>query len=349
MGDWVQQRARERGDFSSPSSSSPSPSFHLLGYPDDEGIALNGGRRGAREAPDAIRSFLYRMTPASQSHLSTLDIRDLGNVHTSSMDLASRHQKGREIAYQSLQSGACFIGLGGGHDYAYADGGAFLEDTLSLSDSQGRQGEKGKPGQHKKPLIINFDAHLDVRDCCKGLSSGTPFYRLLKDFPQDSFHLLEVGIQSQCTSPFHAQWLREQGGWIWSLEDIYAPRGKEKEKEREKEGREGGRPGSLYQRLLPFLKEKNLLQSPTFISLDMDAFDSHSSPGCSQSWPMGLEVKDFFFTLGWLIDSLEVPMFSVYELSPPLDPLGQSTKLAALACYQFIRGTLNKHLQKSSS
>ena len=406
LGD-LAQRVSSDSTLSSPSARSVS--FDLLGYPDDEGIGLNGGRKGAREAPDAIRSLLYGMTPASESHLSALHLRDLGNVPTSSMDLADRHKKGWEMAYQSLQSQKYFMGLGGGHDYAYADGGAFLDHVLFQDkvahkvaqkdkgnrDSQRAKGDqahvhvgtrdhagtrshvgtrghagtrshKGRGGKEdrggKKPLIINFDAHLDVRDCSRGLSSGTPFFRLLRDFPKGSFYFLEVGIQSQCTSPFHAKWLKEQGGWIWTLEDIYGPRDKKnlqgsrqlKNSQGSQQGSQRGNPqenqlGSLYYRLLPFLEEKNLLGSPTFVSLDMDAFASHSSPGCSQSWPQGLEVKDFLFTFRELIHRLEVSMFSVYELSPPLDPLAQSTKLAALCCYQFMEDTLNKVLQKPSS
>ena len=322
------------------------PHFEILGYPDDEGIEINGGRKGASEGPNAIRSILYRMTPSTQSHLSNLHITDLGNVPTS-VDLRHRHQKGQEVAYQSLQSKKCFMGLGGGHDYAYADGAAFLDYCFSTSKKESKSQSKGKnqiQSQSKKPLIINFDAHLDVRDCSRGFSSGTPFFRLLKDYPKGSFHLLEVGIQPQCTSLFHEKWLKEQGGWILGINEIYASPSLERESI---QGDVQIPQGCLCIKLLSFLREKALLQSPTFISLDMDAFDSHSSPGCSQSWPRGLEVKDFLLTLKHLIHYLQVPLFSVYELSPSLDPLGQSTKLAALCCYQFIEDTLNKALAKS--
>lgn len=41
--------------------------IYLLGYPDDEGIRLNGGRPGAQDGPDRIRQFLYRLTPPYRS------------------------------------------------------------------------------------------------------------------------------------------------------------------------------------------------------------------------------------------------------------------------------------------
>ena len=51
--------------------------FCILGYPDDEGIKLNGGRTGAALAPTAIRQFLYKMTPG----LVQNKFFDCGEVH----------------------------------------------------------------------------------------------------------------------------------------------------------------------------------------------------------------------------------------------------------------------------
>ena len=56
-------------------------SYILAGYPDDEGIALNQGRPGARLAPDAIRSRFYKTTK-SQFHDSNLSLFDVGNLNT---------------------------------------------------------------------------------------------------------------------------------------------------------------------------------------------------------------------------------------------------------------------------
>ena len=35
--------------------------YAVISYPDDEGISLNGGRLGAKEAPSVIKTFLYKM------------------------------------------------------------------------------------------------------------------------------------------------------------------------------------------------------------------------------------------------------------------------------------------------
>src|SRR5258707_417639 len=56
----------------------PSPGFVIAGYPDDDGIQLNGGRKGAKDGPDAIRKYFYRMTPAVSSK-SRPALIDIGN------------------------------------------------------------------------------------------------------------------------------------------------------------------------------------------------------------------------------------------------------------------------------
>jgi len=39
------------------------PDVKIFGYPDDEGIFLNGGKLGAAHGPASIRNALYKMTP----------------------------------------------------------------------------------------------------------------------------------------------------------------------------------------------------------------------------------------------------------------------------------------------
>jgi formiminoglutamase len=57
--------------FNSPINSDLS----IWGYPDDEGIFLNGGRPGAHKAPEQIRKFFYKMTPHTDLQKKTDDCR----------------------------------------------------------------------------------------------------------------------------------------------------------------------------------------------------------------------------------------------------------------------------------
>lgn len=272
------------------------PSWLILGYPDDAGIYLNGGRLGASEAPSAIRSFFYKMTPSLLENRRPLMV-DLGDI-CKNAPLPERHEKGREIIRAALQKGHRTVSLGGGHDYGYADGAGFMDAA--------RQGTK-------QPVIINFDAHLDVRPSEQCLSSGTPFYRLLNQYP-DLFSFFEIGLQSQCNSQAHLQWAQKKGARFLHMRDI------------------------RHQGLMNGVQA--LLQSfagrPCFLSIDIDAFTSSEAPGCSQSWATGINVEEFLPVMAWLQGHLKVQSMAIYEVSPPLDVSYRTSKLAALLMHHFL-------------
>src|SRR5262245_52579389 len=93
----------------------------LVGFPQDEGVRRNGGRPGAAEAPDAIRHWLYRLTPwdgRTGTNLARLPPLDLGNLRLRGGLEETQHDLGRVIA-ALLERGAVPVVLGGGHETAY--------------------------------------------------------------------------------------------------------------------------------------------------------------------------------------------------------------------------------------
>jgi len=292
---------RRLGEFVSPTAPKGAGTvYHIAGYPDDEGIRINGGRVGAAHAPDMIRTYLYKMTPSPWSE-NEFSLVDRGNLLLGE-NLEKRHELLKKEISSSLTDGHKWIGLGGGHDYGYPDGAGFLQSLK-------------KPAY--KPLVINFDAHLDVRPVDDGLSSGTPFFRLLTDSSLPAFDFLEVGLQPQCNSPQHVAWLREHGGHILTLAELLE---------------NGDFVESFIERTTSLL----LHPRPTFLSVDIDAFSSAFAPGCSQSWSTGLVPNDFFRLLQLLLKRLDVRMLSIYEVSPPLDVDNRTSKLAAQIIHSFL-------------
>jgi formiminoglutamase len=273
-------------------------SFVIAGYPDDEGIRLNGGRVGAALAPAAIRKPLYKMTPALQE-TRDFSLLDHGDLETSS-PLAQRHEAGAAACASVLAGGGRWIAFGGGHDYGFAEGSGFLKAV----------------GSEQRPLVINFDAHFDVRPDSKGLSSGTPFFRLLSSGHPVDF--VELGIQAQCNSRVHMKWLEDRGGRILTMEDVEAS-------------------GESFETCaVRVLGDWILRPRPCFISVDIDAFSSAVAPGCSQSWATGFMPQDFFPLFDLLIRRLDVRVLGIYETSPPLDQDDRTSKLAALIAHRFI-------------
>lgn len=274
--------------------------FVLAGYPDDEGIGLNSGRQGAKEAPDAIRSRFYK-TSRGSFHQEDFKLLDLGNLDTA-LSLEERHQQGALACEETLKAKAKWVGLGGGHDYGYPDGAGFLRAN---KDSK------------LKPLIVNFDAHLDVRPLDKGLSSGTPFYRLLTEEGLPEFDFYEIGIQRQCNSQSHVEWLKDKGGQIIFYEEMMM----------------SGLP--FHQYVLDKLAEVMVKPRPTFISVDIDCFSTAFAMGCSQAWPTGFSPDSLFPILNVLYARLNVQTLGIYEVSPPLDQDERTVKLAAQILHQF--------------
>lgn len=274
-------------------------SFVIAGYPDDAGIKINGGRLGASQAPDVIRKYLYKMTPSYLASHSMESLHDIGNLNLDAV-LEQRHKTAREAASFAISRGYKWIAFGGGHDYGYSDSSAFCEAFSS----------------QERPLVINFDAHLDVRPTEKGFSSGTPFFRLLSEFKDIDF--VEIGIQGQCNSQKHVSWLTERGGKILSMEEIRA----------------AGEGFSIA--VLKFLEPYLAKKRPTFLSVDIDAFSSSDAPGCSQSWATGFRAEEFFDVYQVLLKRLDVRGLSIYEVSPPLDQDDRTSKLAALIAHRFL-------------
>jgi formiminoglutamase len=201
------------------------------------------------------------------------------------------------------------ITLGGGHDYGAVDGAGFLQWSQSLQTTH-----------PSKPLIINFDAHLDVRPWQRGLNSGTPFSWLLDRYP-DQFDFLEIGIQSHCSSPHHRDWLENQKIQILDLNFI----------------RKVGMLNALRHALAGTSPHQNC-----FISLDIDVFSQSLAPGCSQSWDAGLQYEEMETALSWLLAHKNVRLLGVYEVSPPLDLDHKTSKLAACMMDIFVKNYWTK-------
>lgn len=276
-----------------------SNAFALLGYPDDEGIALNGGRIGAALGPDKIRQFLYKMTPPQKAQATFADV---GNLTISGVDLPNRHELVKQSIFKLQSQNIKTISLGGGHDYGYPDAAGFLKAVV-----------KSGP----RPLILNFDAHLDVRPADKGFNSGTPFFRLLTDTEfTGAFDFAEIGIQPQCNAPQHREWALKNKAEIINLKDL----------------QKTGLPNLFQHSFFARVTKK----TPVFVSFDIDAITSSEAGGCSQAWVTGIKTEEFLQFFSNLCHNSEVRGLGIYETSPPLDIDSRTSKTAALLAYNFL-------------
>ena len=157
-----------------------------------------------------------------------------------------------------------------------------------------------------------------MRPLDKGLSSGTPFYRLLTDTELPDFEFIEVGAQSQCNSLSHFEWLKEKGTTVITFEEIMM----------------SGQSQSQF--LLDKFAEALVKPRPTFVSIDIDGFAASYAMGCSQSWPTGFIPNEIFPFFNVLFSRLDVQILGIYEVSPPLDQDNRTVKLASQLIHSFL-------------
>lgn len=266
----------------------------IVGYPDDEGIQLNGGRLGANQGPDAIRKVFYKMTlPLGQN--SPVSLSDLGNLSVN-LPLAQRHGEAQKNMSSALMSFQKVISLGGGHDYGFPDAMAFHEHY-----------------QNQTHVILNFDAHLDVRPVENEVyHSGTPFFRLLTNKKSEHLNFFEVGIQDHCNSQAHFEWAQGKS------QGIHRARFSKIDWDQ------------LRKQLAPFHG------APLFVSFDIDCLRSSEAPGCSQSWPTGLKLSECLQFFTELHSRFQWRSLGIYEVSPPLDHDNLTAKAASLLMFNFL-------------
>src|SRR3546814_861368 len=131
----------------------------LIGFACDEGVRRNGGRQGAVEGPSALRRALSNLPVTGN-----LPIYDAGDVSCADTDLENSQIGFARKITALLDAGHFPIGMGGGHEIAYASYLGLVNSDIALG---------------KRIAIVNLDAHFDLRESSVA-SSGTPFLQAIK-------------------------------------------------------------------------------------------------------------------------------------------------------------------------
>ena len=277
----------------------PSADIVIVGCPQDEGVRRNGGRPGAAEAPDAIRSQFYK--------LSTLGIRrrvfDLGDTIIGP-SLEETHDTHRAVVSRLLRDGKRVIVLGGGNDISFPDG-------LAMAEVFGPEWWIG----------VNIDSHLDVR-IAEQRNSGTHYRQLL-----DGGHLLpqyfyEVAYQMQFASPVYYNYVRDLGVHRISLELLRS------REEADIELKEGIRQS--------FIGHSESLS--TFFGFDMDALRSADAPGTSAPSPLGLRAGEFITLVKYAASLANTKIVEFTEVNPKYDVDDRTSMLVAIGMHRFCSG-----------
>lgn len=272
----------------------------LLGFACDAGVTRNKGRAGAAEGPDALRGAL------ANASCEAVALYDAGNLACTGDELETAQAALGQAVAQLRAAGARPVVLGGGHEVAWAS----FQGLMPALTGQ-RLG------------IINFDAHLDLRNPNPAGSSGTPF-RQIGDWCAahgQSFHYLVLGVNPSANTSALFDYARAHGvHWIEDTE------------------LEAGPLAEALAQIEHFLQAVDAL----YLTVCLDVFNAASAPGVSAPAALGLspartlrvfrELLAMARRLGkpvWLLD--------VAELNPRFDRDGQTARLAARLIWEYQR------------
>lgn len=271
----------------------------IIGFACDEGVRRNHGRVGAAKAPDAIRRMLANLPAHSIARLF-----DAGNVDCPDGELEQAQQRLAERVQQVLSQGGFPVVLGGGHEVAY---GTFLGLAAHLDQAlvSGRL------------LIVNFDAHFDLREAEQG-SSGTPFLQIAKWCRQAGveFHYLCYGISRLGNTP--ALFARaEELGVQFKLDSEMA-----------------------FANIAEFESDLvALLASVThvYLTIDLDVLPAEKAPGVSAPAAYGMPLEKVEYLIQVIKDSGKIIVADIAECNPTHDRDGLTAKVAARLVHTLLQ------------
>ena len=285
----------------------------LVGFACDQGVRRNQGRVGARAAPPLIRSAFAKLPVIAElqknfdGNLATL-LGDAGDIHCQDNDdfaeqlLEQAQQKYADVISNVIQQGSLPIGLGGGHAMAY---GSFLGLWQALQQTN------AKDHTDSAPIIgiINFDAHLDIRQSDVA-TSGTPFRQIAEHLNdhQQPFHYCCIGVSRFSNTAALFDRADKLGVLVISDEDCTNKKWKK-----------------IAAQVTGFIDSVDIL----YLTIDMDCLPSSIVPGVSAPAAYGINLAFVERAVKLIMASGKVKIADIAEINPTYDIDARSCKVAA--------------------
>lgn len=276
------------------------PGVALLGFACDEGVRRNHGRIGAAEGPAALRRML--------SNLPVLDdapLYDAGTVACTDGDLEVAQARYADAMAGLLDAGHLPVGLGGGHEIAYAS-------YLGLAKHLG--------GRRPRVAIVNLDAHFDLRRQDQG-SSGTPFLQAIEharanDLPLD---YLVYGVSAAANTRVLFDTADALGVHYVRDDELGLL--------------------DLPQRLAE-LRAKLADVDAIYLTIDIDGLPHAMAPGVSAPAARGVPMEVVEPLLDVVAATGKLRLMDVAELSPPLDRDNVTARVAARLIHRVAHAAM---------
>ena len=309
----------------------------LVGFACDQGVRRNQGRVGARAAPPLIRQafaalpVIAELQQRYEGQLPTL-LGDAGDIHChDNDDFAERTLEQAQVKYADkisdiIQQSGLPIGLGGGHAIAY---GSFLGlwQALSSETDQPTNDVSNVKNYFENDAstiptigVINFDAHLDIRQSDVA-TSGTPFRQIAEHLDKQGqpFHYCCIGVSRFSNTAALFDRAEQLGVHIISDEDCTNKKWKK-----------------IAAQIASFIDSVDIV----YLTIDMDCLPSSVVPGVSAPAAYGIELSFVERAVKRIMASGKVKMADIAEINPTFDIDGRSCKVAA----RLLATIIEQHL-----
>ncbi|MFM0319046.1 formimidoylglutamase [Paraburkholderia nemoris] len=300
--------ARWREDFLRAAPFAESDATVIVGFGSDEGVRRNQGRVGAAHAPKELRRVLAGL-PAKTS-MATL--ADAGDVVCDDGDLEGAQAELANVVSDVLASGGRPLVFGGGHEVAWGTYGGLRLHQDRVVEARAEIAAAAT----RKLLIINFDAHFDLRQK-RPANSGTPFDQIANDcaerrvpFNYACFGISDLGNTASLFT--HA----EELGVRYVLDvDMQEPQ--------------------LPQRLDDL---RQLLDSAddVYLTIDLDVLPAATAPGVSAPAALGVPLSVVEAMVQSVRASGKLRAADIAEYNPSLDQDKRTARVAARLAYRLL-------------
>ncbi len=276
--------------------------YALIGFCSDQGVERNKGRIGAKSGPQAIRESF-----ANQAVIAHKGVFDLGDI-VNEDQLEKAQQALADLIEKTLAANLRPLVLGGGHEIGYAS----FKGVSQFIQKQ----DQGTLG------ILNFDAHLDLRNPVHGATSGTPFRQVANDCEREgkAFHYAVIGFNPVAnTAGLMDVAKKHQVTLIYDTEcDFYFLK-------------------KVQDRLKVFLKPLDYL----YLSICLDVFSRAFAPGVSAPQALGIEPQWAIHLIQWLKayceeQGINIILNDIAEMNPRFDEDAITAKLAARLLHEIM-------------
>ena len=300
------ERGRRWHQVVRPVATADRPGVVLLGFASDAGVIRNHGRPGAADGPRTLRRALANLAWHGDDDER---LYDAGNVTCEGDQLEDAQAAYAGRLADLLRAGHFPIGLGGGHEIAWA---AYpgLERALAGDPRLERLG------------IVNFDAHLDLRrpEIPDRGTSGTPFLQIAGSRAEAGceFRYLCVGASEAANTPALFDRARDLGVEIVLDVDAGAP--------------------AAQDRLQQFIAES----SAVYLTFCLDVLPPAVAPGVSAPSGLGVALhravvllREALAHCGHRGPASKLLLADVAEFNPRFDPDGRTARTAARLVYEL--------------